>query len=208
MRRHVRRGFASLQEVCFPRSDRLRATNWETLRVSVDAGVCNLYLNRPEVANAINMSMWGELIEVFTSIDECSDVRCVVLRGEGAVWSAGMDLSVFSELAGMHAAEPCEARSREALSRSIDHFQRAISAPEKCRVPVIAAIAGGCIGGGVDLATACDLRYAAAGALSFMYRYIPRETCSQFDSLPLTYLALLSRRRATSATPRQMPASA
>ena len=164
----LRRCFASLPQsslaaVCFPQSSRLLETAWETLRVDVneDTGVCTVALHRPKARNAINMAMWSELIHVFAAIDECSAARVVVLRGEGSVWCAGMDLSVFGEMAQMHAAEKCEARKREGLMRSIEFYQRAISAPENCRVPVIASISGPCIGGGVDLATSCDLRYAA-----------------------------------------------
>ena len=72
---------------------------------------------------------------------------------------------LIRELMQIADSESCEGRQREGLSRIIQFFQDAVSAPEKCKVPVIAAITGNCIGGAIDLVTACDLRYSTDDAL-------------------------------------------
>ena len=96
--------------------------------------------------------------------DSMGDVRCVVLSGSNGNFSTGMDLAVFGEMMGMDKVESCEGRKREGMMAIIDFFQACISAPEMCRVPVVAAVSGHCIGAGVDLITACDLRYATREA--------------------------------------------
>ena len=93
-----------------------------------------------------------------------SAVRVVILTGNEKSFSTGMDLGVFQDMDALAKKETCPGRVRESLVHIIQWLQDAISGPEKCVVPVIAAISGHCIGGAVDLATACDLRYCTDDA--------------------------------------------
>ena len=137
----------------------------DTISLDIDAaGVVQMQLNRPKVMNAFNMPMWDELREAFAMVDRDANARCVVLSGAGNAFSAGMDLSVFGEMQATFQGEKCAARAREHLFDLIKWYQDAISAPERCRVPVLAAVHGACVGGAVDLVTACDLRYSTEDA--------------------------------------------
>ena len=153
----------SVEKVAYPRRQKnIETLMFETIGITKSAknsGVLNVILNRPSRGNAFNMQMWHEFKEAFMTIEGDNSVRVVVLAGNSASFSTGMDLSVFSEMQGMAMSEPCEGRRREALVNFIQFLQDAISSPEICSVPVIAAISGHCIGGAVDLITACDIRY-------------------------------------------------
>ena len=91
--------------------------------------------------------------------------RCVLLSGTGGYFSSGMDLTVFAEMKSKYEAIACEGRKRLMARDFIKQFQATFTAIEKCRVPVIAAVEGGCIGGAIDLVTACDLCYATTDAI-------------------------------------------
>ncbi|CAK4705194.1 hypothetical protein LEN26_000609 [Aphanomyces euteiches] len=145
----------------------LHETRFETLSITPsladglansDPSVLNVRLNRPKKINAFNMQMWEDLETLFERIQETPSIRAVVVRGEGRGFSSGMELQVFAEIQEVLGKVPCEAKKREGLMKVIRRFQHIISAPERCRVPVIAAIHGICWGGAVDFITACDLR--------------------------------------------------
>lgn len=137
--------------------------NFETLDVRTDGSVATVSLNRPDKANAMNGPMWRELREAMRWIDETPAVRVCILRGAGRHFTAGIDLALLEAMReGMNV--PCAGRAREALRRGILDFQDVITTVERCRKPVIAAVHGACIGGGVDLVTACDMRYCSAQA--------------------------------------------
>lgn len=142
-----------------------KGSSFETVSLRIDEyGVVSLRINRPKKLNSMNMQFWDELASAFKLIDEDSSARCVVLGSEGRAFSAGMDLAVFASMTEVFGKETCEGRKREQLNTVIKYFQDAISAPEKCKVPVIAAISGPCIGGAVDLVTACDIRLCDSSA--------------------------------------------
>jgi enoyl-CoA hydratase len=123
-----------------------------------DSQVLNVRLSRPKKMNAFNMTMWNELDQLFSAIEHTPSIRAVVIRGDGRCFSSGMDLNVFASMKELLGGISCEGRKREMLSHVISRFQRVISAPERCRVPVIAAVHGQCWGGAVDFITSCDLR--------------------------------------------------
>ena len=134
---------------------------FETLEVSIEEQVATVCLNRPDKANAMNGAMWDELQICFEWLDEESAVRAVILSGNGKHFCAGLDLAVFGNLHGA-SAEP--ARRAEQLRRTILRLQGNLTAIEKCRVPVLAAIHNTCIGGGVDMTCCADMRYATEDA--------------------------------------------
>ncbi|TMW56640.1 hypothetical protein Poli38472_006650 [Pythium oligandrum] len=139
---------------------------YETIALNYEQeNVLHVKLNRPKQVNAFNMQMWEDLGDAFDQIDLDTSIKAVIVSGEGRGFTSGMDLDVFASLQKVMAKETCEGRKRERLMRVIANFQRVISAPENCRVPVIAAIHGPCIGAGVDFITACDLRYCDTSAL-------------------------------------------
>ncbi|RHZ22451.1 hypothetical protein DYB37_000992 [Aphanomyces astaci] len=123
-----------------------------------DPSIVNLRLNRPTKLNAFNMQMWNELESFFQQVEATPSVRAVVIRGEGRGFSSGMDLQVFAAMQEIMETIPCDAKKRERLMQLIRRFQHIVSAPERSRVPVIAAVHGICWGGAVDFITACDLR--------------------------------------------------
>ncbi len=128
-------------------------TDYETLRVEKEDGVLWVYLNRPEKLNVMNMTMLHELSDVVDKAEKDEDVRCVVLIGEGEkAFCAGADLKMLSELDPQGALKLSQIGHR--LMRKIGSL----------RVPVIAAINGYALGGGFELALACDFRIASENA--------------------------------------------
>jgi len=131
--------------------------------VDIADKVAHVRLNRPDELNTMTAAFWRELPEVVTGISDEASARVVVISSTGKHFSAGMDLSVFAgdELVGARA----ELGRKQARMRSnAQVLQWSFTALEKARVPVLAAVQGGVIGGAVDLVTACDIRYAAADA--------------------------------------------
>ncbi|WP_417513261.1 crotonase/enoyl-CoA hydratase family protein [Minwuia sp.] len=138
-----------------------------TLALSVDTGVAHLELNRPDALNAMNRPFWGEMIEAFDTIAADPSIRCVVISGRGRHFCAGLDLKDFTGLFESDDGDGSggdPGRERERLRRTVLSMQETFSVIERCRVPVLAAIHGACIGGGVDLISACDCRYASRDA--------------------------------------------
>ena len=139
---------------------------YESFKVEVTDHVASLVLSRPDELNTMSRDFWVELGEVLEEINKNSEVRVVVMSSTGKHFCAGMDLSAFSN--GVDnipdGKKPDHARIGEAVYRVAKELQGYISSLEKIRVPVIAAIQGGCIGGAVDLVTACDIRLASKDA--------------------------------------------
>ena len=128
--------------------------------------VCNMVLNRPNELNTMTRDFWVELGDALEEINRDSDVRVVILSSTGKHFCAGMDLSAFSN--GVDDipddSKPDHARVGEVLYRTAKELQGYISKLEQIRVPVIAAMHGGVIGGALDLITACDMRFASNDA--------------------------------------------
>ncbi len=136
--------------------------NYETLAVSLNDGVINVMLNRPDKSNAMNRQMWNEIREVFRKLNDMPEARVVILSGAGKHFNAGIDLAMLSDIT--QTAGGGQAHEREKLRGAILDLQDVITSLETCRKPVIATIHGACIGGGVDLVCAADMRYCSADA--------------------------------------------
>jgi enoyl-CoA hydratase len=136
--------------------------SFETLDVTVSDKVAHVVLNRPKALNTMTRAFWSEIRDAFADLDGNPDVRAVVLSSTGKHFTAGMDLSVFGSLQPDGNADG--ATRREALRRTVFEFQESFSPIERMRVPVLAAIQGGCIGGGVDLISTTDMRYCTRNA--------------------------------------------
>ena len=136
--------------------------NFETLAIDLNEHIAHIQLNRPESANAMNQALWQELGDAMNWADRTPEVRVVVLSGNGKHFCAGIDLAMLGEL--IDDSITCEARKRETLRGKILGLQKQLSAIEQCRKPVLAAIHGACIGGGVDMISACDMRYCTEDA--------------------------------------------
>ena len=140
-------------------------TDWpdfSTLQIEVDDAVATVFLNRPKRANAMNLPMWAELEECFRQIDQADAIRAVILTGRGKHFCAGLDLAAFEELTAADGSDP--ARRAEQLRLKVRRMQANLSAIEQCRKPVIAAIHGSCIGGGVDMVCCADMRFCTEQA--------------------------------------------
>ena len=132
--------------------------------LDIDDAVAHVRLNRPDELNTMTPAFWRELPEIVTRISDDASARVVVLSSTGRHFSAGMDLSVFLG-EGLGGEATSEVGRRQARTRSNARvLQWSFTALEKARVPVLAAVQGGVIGGAVDLVTACDMRYASADA--------------------------------------------
>ena len=132
----------------------------EPIRIEKDEHVAWVILNRPEKRNAMSLDFFDGLMKHFTLFDKDPEVRVIVVRAEGGSFTAGIDLM---ELAPLIQGEG--AAFRESLRMQILKLQEGISQVERCRKPVIAAVHSHCIGGGVDLLSACDIRMASLDAV-------------------------------------------
>ncbi len=142
--------------------------SYESFVVEIADQVAHIQLSRPEKRNSMAPAFWRELPEIVADIDGNARARAIVISSTGPHFSAGMDLASFGggDAGGASDDEARRARIRHgaAFYDSTSHLQRSFSCLEECRIPVLAAIQGGCIGGGVDMVTACDMRYATSDA--------------------------------------------
>lgn len=139
-------------------------SNYEAMRVERADGVAEVVLVGPGKGNAMGPAFFRELPEIFTSLDRDDSVRAVIVRGDKGVFSYGLDLKAMAGELMPHLSPGNLAAERSKLLDLIGDMQRGCDAVERCRKPVIAAIAGACIGGGVDLISACDVRLASRDA--------------------------------------------
>ncbi|MFI5505890.1 crotonase/enoyl-CoA hydratase family protein [Mycobacterium sp. NPDC051804] len=139
--------------------------SYESVTVDISDHVAQVTLIGPGKGNAMGPAFWAEMPEVFASLDADRDVRAIVLTGSGRNFSYGLDLMAMGgTLSGVMSAEGATARPRSELHATILRMQGAINAVADCRTPTIASVHGWCIGGGVDLISAVDMRYASADA--------------------------------------------
>jgi enoyl-CoA hydratase len=120
-----------------------------------EGAIARVTLNQPAKLNAVNNAMWTRLGEIFAELDADQSLRCIILAGSGErAFSVGADISEFEQ----------NRSSVEQARRYHERTHASMAAITRCRHPVVAAIRGLCVGGGLELATICDLRICGAGA--------------------------------------------
>jgi enoyl-CoA hydratase len=137
---------------------------FESVTVETKDNVAQVTLIGPGKGNAMGPAFWSELPEVFANLDADRDVRAIVLTGSGRNFSYGLDLPAMGGSLASVLTDGGSARARADFHTEVLRMQGAITAVADCRTPTIASVHGWCIGGGVDLISAVDIRYASADA--------------------------------------------
>ena len=137
----------------------------EVLTLERDGHVATLWLDSPDRRNALGPAFWSDLPPMMEALSDDDDVRAVVIAARGPAFTVGLDLKAMGgSLSGGEAARSEAARRRAAL-RDIRRLQASVTSVAECPKPVVAAVHGWCIGGGIDLITACDIRLASQDAV-------------------------------------------
>jgi enoyl-CoA hydratase len=137
---------------------------YESVTVETKEHVAQVTLIGPGKGNAMGPAFWSELPEVFGALDADRDIRAIVITGSGRNFSYGLDLPAMGGTLAPVLAEGALAGPRTDFHAEVLRMQNTISAVADCRTPTIASVHGWCIGGGVDLISAVDIRYASADA--------------------------------------------
>ncbi|NLD69956.1 MAG: enoyl-CoA hydratase [Limnobacter sp.] len=132
-----------------------------TMELQIEERVARLTLNRPEQMNTMNPEFWRELEGVLDKLQRDAPARVLLIDSTGKHFTAGMALDSFGTSISL---DDSSAQSRANIAPMLADMQRAFDRLAQLRMPVIAAIQGGCVGGGVDMVTACDIRYCTADA--------------------------------------------
>lgn len=136
---------------------------YATFSLEIADHVAHVTLDRAKRLNTLVPEFWQEMVDVFAEIEAEPSVRVAVISSAGRHFTAGLDLKAFAPLfAGLGQGE--KGRVGERLRRTVIEMQETFNVIERAGVPVLAAIQGACIGGGVDLVSACDMRYCTADA--------------------------------------------
>lgn len=126
--------------------------------------IAHIVLNRPDELNTMTRDFWRELPQLVDEISDRGQARAIVVSSTGRHFSAGMDISVFTS-GDLNDGDHIETgRARANLRYNVLHLQDTFTAFERARMPVLAAMQGGVVGGAVDMVTACDMRYASSDA--------------------------------------------
>ncbi|WP_312934783.1 crotonase/enoyl-CoA hydratase family protein [Pseudomonas sp.] len=137
-------------------------TEYSAFKVELTDHIAHVQINRPDKANAMNAAFWSEIVDIFQWIDDTDAVRAVIISGAGKHFSAGIDLALLASVASELGNDV--GRNARQLRRTIVRMQASFNAVDQCRKPVLAAIHGYCIGGAIDLVSACDMRYCSSDA--------------------------------------------
>lgn len=137
-------------------------TAYQSLRITQQDKIACIEINRPDKLNAMDAAFWTEMISAFEWVDATDEIRVVVITGAGKHFSAGIDLALLAQAAGRMSKDI--GRNAEVIRGNILRLQASFNAVDRCRKPVIAAIQGYCLGGAIDLISACDMRYSTADA--------------------------------------------
>jgi enoyl-CoA hydratase len=146
----------------------------DVLTIDRDDAVATLWLDRPEAGNAMGPAFWADLPRAMAELSLDDEIRAVVLAARGRHFSVGLDLKALDAISpdedaggagdGSAPRRSVASRARSSL-RAILRLQASITSVADCTKPMIAAVHGSCIGGGVDLIAACDIRLASADTL-------------------------------------------
>jgi enoyl-CoA hydratase len=138
---------------------------YECFDVDITDNIAHVVLKRGDELNTMTPAFWRELPEIVNGISDSGDARVIVISSTGRHFCAGMDLSVFTGGGlGGGGSDVEMGRQRAGLRLGAMTLQRSLSSLEEARMPVLAAVQGGCIGGAIDMITAADCRYATADA--------------------------------------------
>ncbi|MFY0529198.1 crotonase/enoyl-CoA hydratase family protein [Archangium gephyra] len=138
---------------------------YQSLRIEQADGIAELVLTGPGKGNSLGPDFWREMPEALRALDADDSVRVILLRGDGAHFTYGLDLMAMTETLGpLILGEGNLALERTKLLQLIEKMQAATEGLARCRKPVLAAVQGWCIGGGIDLIAACDFRYCSREA--------------------------------------------
>ncbi|MCP4181783.1 MAG: crotonase/enoyl-CoA hydratase family protein [Hyphomicrobiales bacterium] len=140
----------------------MSSLNSTFFEIEVDGGVAHLAMNRPEKANGMSPDFWEDLPRLTKELEQDMTIRAMVISGKGKHFTGGMDLSAFGSIMDLLKSEP--GRSSYEMRKLVLKLQNSFNALEEARFPVIAAIHGACIGGGIDMISACDIRLASNDA--------------------------------------------
>ena len=132
--------------------------------LAISDGVAHIRLNRPDKLNSMAKAFWSELPDIVADISDNAKARCIVVSSTGKHFSAGMDLSVFASDPALSNGGTLGVTENEQFLHKVMQLQDTFSCLDNARMPVLAAIQGGCIGGAVDMTSACDIRYCTADA--------------------------------------------
>ncbi len=142
--------------------------SYKCFDVNIADGVAHIIMNRPEKRNAMIVEFWQELPAIVQDIDENAKARVIVLSSTGPIFCAGIDVGMLKSDVGV-GQDKNHPQHGAAFYPHVKQLQASISSLETCRIPVLVAIQGGCYGGGVDLITACDMRYGTEDSFITIY---------------------------------------
>ncbi len=135
---------------------------YQHIEIEVDNSVATLWLNRPEKLNAMSEDIWSDIPEAMATIEDDAGIRAVILAGRGEAFTVGIDVSMLASLSPQGASQ---AVANKNLYKTIKRLQRTASVFAESLKPTIAAVHGYCLGAGMDLITACDIRLASSDAV-------------------------------------------
>lgn len=144
----------------------------DVLSVEHDGHISTVWLDRPDQRNAFAQDFWAELPEIMQALGDDGETRVIIIAAKGESFSVGIDLKAFGPMFMNGGVDPdldpqptSDVGRRRALYQGVKKLQRTFTAIAECPKPVIASIHGHCIGAGIDLITACDIRYASTDAI-------------------------------------------
>jgi len=181
---------------------------YRCFNVEIEASIAHLQMKRGDELNTMVPEFWKELPEIVRDIDREAKARVIVVSSTGKHFTAGMDLSVFakSTTIGTQAAPQERGRKAANLRQHVLDIQETFNVIDRARMPILAAIQGGCVGGGVDFASACDCRYATQDAF-FVVQEINIGMTADVGTFPrLCHLLPQGTVRELAYTGRRLPA--
>ena len=132
--------------------------------VEIDNSIAHIRFNRPEKRNSMNEDFWTMFPKEVEELDDSGEIRALIVSSTGPHFSAGIDLSMFKDDIVENETDNELGRSRGYFLQQLRFLQNAVSCLEAARFPVVTAVQGGCIGGGIDLITAADIRICTKDA--------------------------------------------